>query len=140
MDCVANPPKEGDESYPLFLKEKNAVLGSLKERAQMVAEMFDSIEGIKCNEVMGAMYAFPQIHIPKKAIEKAKLLGQEPDFFYCTELLEHMGICVVPGSGFGQREGTHHFRMTILPPTDKLKILLQQFKEFHERFQEEYKD
>lgn len=20
MDCVANPPKEGDESYPLFLK------------------------------------------------------------------------------------------------------------------------
>ena len=20
MDCVANPPKEGDESYPLFIK------------------------------------------------------------------------------------------------------------------------
>lgn len=39
----------------------------------MVAKTFDSIDGIKCNEVMGAMYAFPQIHIPKKAIEKAKV-------------------------------------------------------------------
>ena len=73
MDCVANPPQEGDESYPLFIKEKNAVLGSLKERARMVAEAFDSIDGIKCNEVMGAMYAFPQINIPQKAIEKAKV-------------------------------------------------------------------
>ena len=39
----------------------------------MVAEAFDSVKGIKCNEVMGAMYAFPQIHIPKKAVEKAKV-------------------------------------------------------------------
>ena len=39
----------------------------------MVAEAFDSIDGIKCNEVMGAMYAFPQINIPQKAIEKAKV-------------------------------------------------------------------
>lgn len=37
-------------------------------------------------------------------------LGQEPDFLYCMELLEDQGICVVPGSGFGQRDGTHHFR------------------------------
>ena len=40
----------------------------------MVAESFDSIDGIKCNEVMGAMYAFPQINIPQKAIEKAKVV------------------------------------------------------------------
>jgi len=29
---------------------------------------------------------------------------------YCYELLEETGICVVPGSGFGQRQGTYHFR------------------------------
>ena len=39
----------------------------------MVAEIFDSIDGIKCNKVMGAMYAFPQIQIPKRAVEKAKV-------------------------------------------------------------------
>lgn len=33
-----------------------------------------------------------------------------PDMFYCMELLEETGICVVPGSGFGQRAGTYHFR------------------------------
>ena len=33
-----------------------------------------------------------------------------PDSFYATNLLEETGICVVPGSGFGQLPGTHHFR------------------------------
>ena len=37
-----------------------------------------------------------------------------PDMFYCMKLLEEMGICVVPGSGFGQREGTYHFRYHLL--------------------------
>lgn len=30
--------------------------------------------------------------------------------FFCLRLLEETGICVVPGCGFGQREGTYHFR------------------------------
>jgi len=34
----------------------------------------------------------------------------EPDAMYCYQLLEETGICVVPGSGFGQQEGTYHFR------------------------------
>jgi len=33
---------------------------------------------------------------------------------YCYQLLEETGICVVPGSGFGQKKGTHHFRCSIL--------------------------
>lgn len=37
-------------------------------------------------------------------------LGMQPDMLYCLRLLEETGICVVPGSGFGQREGTYHFR------------------------------
>ncbi|MEE6523224.1 hypothetical protein FKM82_022014 [Ascaphus truei] len=61
-----------------------------------------------------------------------------PDMFYCMQLLEETGICVVPGSGFGQKEGTYHFRMTILPPAEKLKILLQKVKDFHMKFLEDY--
>lgn len=30
------------------------------------------------------------------------------------------------------------FRMTILPPTDKLKILLDKVKEFHHKFTQQY--
>jgi len=39
--------------------------------------------------------------------------GLAPDAFYCYQLLEETGICVVPGSGFGQREGTYHFRFEV---------------------------
>lgn len=40
--------------------------------------------------------------------------GQQPDFFYCLQFLEEKGVCVVPGSGFGQAEGTFHFRCGVL--------------------------
>ncbi|GBN25979.1 Alanine aminotransferase 2 [Araneus ventricosus] len=139
MYCVVNPPQEGEPSYDLFIKEKTAILQSLKERALLVEKTFNRMKGIKCNAVAGAMYAFPRLILPEKAIQKAKSLGQAPDFFYAMQLLENTGICVVPGSGFGQMPGTFHFRTTILPQLDKLKIMLEKFEEFHNKFLEEYK-
>ncbi|KTF82368.1 hypothetical protein cypCar_00022786 [Cyprinus carpio] len=65
-------------------------------------------------------------------------LGMQPDMFYCLRLLEETGICVVPGSGFGQKDGTYHFRMTILPSIEKLKVLLGKVRDFHIRFLKEY--
>lgn len=110
MDCIVKPPVKGEPSYDLFVKEKTEVLDQLRMKAQMVADTFNTFEGFKCNAVAGAMYAFPQLKIPQKAIEKAKSLGQEADFFYVKQLLEETGVCVVPGSGFGQKPGTYHFR------------------------------
>ncbi|XP_055934341.1 alanine aminotransferase 2-like isoform X2 [Argiope bruennichi] len=137
--CIMNPPQKGEPSYDLFVKEKTAILKSLKERALMVENAFNRMKGIKCNAVAGAMYAFPRLTLPEKAIEKAKSLGQTPDFFYVMQLLENTGICFVPGSGFGQLPGTFHFRTTILPQPEKLKIMLKKFEEFHNKFLEEYK-
>ena len=34
----------------------------------------------------------------------------ELDMYYCLEFLRQKGVCVVPGSGFGQMPGTWHFR------------------------------
>ena len=39
----------------------------------MTSEVFNSMENVKCNEVAGAMYAFPRITLPKQAIEAAKV-------------------------------------------------------------------
>lgn len=139
MDVVVHPPKKGEPSYELYMKEKNAVLASLKERAEMVANTFNSIEGFSCNPVQGAMYCFPQMRLPEKAIEAAKKAGQAPDVFYAFQLLEQTGVCIVPGSGFGQRPGTYHFRTTILPQPAKLKEMLGLFKSFHEKFVKQYK-
>ena len=106
----------------------------------MVTKLFNSIAGIKCNPVQGAMYAFPQIMLPKRAIQHAKDLKMEPDAFYCFELLEKTGICVVPGSGFHQKPGTYHFRTTILPPIEQIKILLSKFEKFHLQFLRDWSD
>jgi len=139
MDVVVNPPKKGEPSYDLFIKEKEHVLGELKLKANMTTEALNSIDGVTCNEVMGAMYAFPRIYLPEKAIAAAKEKGMQPDAFYCFALLEEAGICVVPGSGFGQVDGTYHFRMTILPSVEKLKNFLARFRVFHESFMQQYK-
>jgi alanine transaminase len=138
MDAVVNPPKPDEPSYKLFEKEKAHVLGELALKARMTTETLNTIEGVRCNEVMGAMYAFPRIFLPDKAIQEAKAKNMAPDAFYCFQLLEETGICVVPGSGFGQREGTYHFRMTILPSVDELKQFLERFKQFHVKFMAKY--
>lgn len=61
MDVVVHPPEKGEASYESFIAEKEAVLASLAERAKLVADTFNSIEGFTCNVVQGAMYAFPQV-------------------------------------------------------------------------------
>lgn len=138
MDVIVNPPKDHEPSYAQFIKEKSSVLGELALKARLTEEILNSVPGIKCNPVQGAMYAFPQIFIPPRAIQEAQTLSMAPDMLYCLKLLEETGICVVPGSGFGQRDGTYHFRMTILPSPEKLKVLLSKVKDFHLRFLEEY--
>ncbi|XP_038662572.1 alanine aminotransferase 2 isoform X2 [Scyliorhinus canicula] len=138
MDVVVNPPKPGEESYEMFTSEKMRVLHNLAEKAKLSEEVLNTIPGMRCNHLQGAMYAFPRIFIPSKAIKEAETHGMAPDMFYCMRLLEETGICVVPGSGFGQKEGTYHFRMTILLPVEKLKVLLQNIKEFHTKFLEKH--
>uniref|UniRef100_A0A8C8JNI3 alanine transaminase n=1 Tax=Oncorhynchus tshawytscha TaxID=74940 RepID=A0A8C8JNI3_ONCTS len=138
MDLVVNSPQPGEPSHITFMKERTATLSLLAEKAKLTEQILNTVPGITCNPVQGAMYSFPNISLPEKSIKEAKALGQAPDMFYCMKLLEETGICLVPGSGFGQKDGTYHFRMTILPPTDKLKILLAKVKEFHQKFTQQY--
>lgn len=139
MGAIINPPKPGEQSYELYQKERSEVMQRLKDKANLVSELFNSIEGFKCNDVMGAMYAFPRIELPLKAIEHAKSKNMAPDAFYCFQLLEKTGICVVPGSGFKQQPGTYHLRTTILPPVDQMKDMVERFRRFHLEFLCEWK-
>ncbi|XP_034039937.1 alanine aminotransferase 2-like isoform X2 [Thalassophryne amazonica] len=138
MDLVVNPPQPGEPSYNSFIKERTATLRALAEKAKLTEHILNTVPGISCNPVQGAMYSFPRITIPEKAVKEALAKGQLPDLFYCLKMLEETGVCLVPGSGFGQKDGTYHFRMTILPPKDKLKILLNKVKEFHQSFTKQY--
>lgn len=91
IDVVVNPPRKGEPSYEQFEKEKWTVLCALKERAELIAKTLNSFEGFSCNPVQGAMYAFPKITLPPKAIEAAKKDGKPADTFYAFQLLEATG-------------------------------------------------
>jgi len=138
MDVVVNPPSEEEPSHQSWAAEVSATLASYADRARLVADTLNSIEGISCNTVQGAMYAFPSISLPVRAMEAAKAAGQPADVFYAFNLLEATGICIIPGSGFGQQPGTFHFRTTILPQKDMIKEMLGRLEEFHIKFLAEY--
>jgi alanine transaminase len=138
-DLMVNPPKKGDESYEQYQKEKNAILSSMKRRAIKLVEAFNKLPNIECGPSEGAMYAFPQIFLPEKAVAEAKKQNMQPDLFYVLSMLDKTGVCTVPGSGFGQEPGTYHFRTTFLPPESKMEEMAERFKKFHIEFMEKYK-
>ncbi|XP_029176892.1 alanine aminotransferase 1-like [Nylanderia fulva] len=135
---LANPPQPNEPSYKKFQKEKKEIIQSLTERSRLIVDMLNSIPGCKTNSGLGSMFVFPRFDLPLKAIETARAKDQEPDLFYAIKLLENTGICVIPGSRFGQKSGTYHFRTTILPQKEKLKTMLEALKQFHIKFLKEY--
>ncbi|KAI5422251.1 alanine aminotransferase 2 [Lathyrus oleraceus] len=137
---IMSPPKVGDESYESYMAEKGGILSSLASRAKALEEALNKLEGITCNKAEGAMYLFPRIRLPEKAIKAAEAEKSAPDAFYCKRLLNATGIVVVPGSGFGQVPGTWHFRCTILPQEDRIPAIITRLTEFHEKFMDEFRD
>lgn len=137
---MVNPPQPDDASYALWQQQRQRVLASLKRRAEQITSTLQRLPGVTCNTIEGAMYAFPQVMLPDRAIEFAAKSGIAPDLLYCLELLNATGIVTVPGSGFRQREGTYHFRTTILPPEEQVSDYMRLITEFHTAFLQRYTD
>ncbi|XP_073231434.1 alanine aminotransferase 2-like [Porites lutea] len=135
----------------------------------MTTEVLNSMENVKCNEVAGAMYAFPRITLPKKAIEAAKYqlpvkassrdslkyryfphkesmyvvcLAKEmpPDEFW--QALEKTGIYMIPGHVFDMKGSSNNFyyRITILPSEETFAPMFERLRTFHQEFMAQFKD
>lgn len=130
---VKGPDPQG-ESYALFKQEREQIYDALRRKAQIVSLKLNEIDGVDCQNVDGALYAFPQITLPEGFMKAAKEADMEPDAFFCLNLLEKTGIVTVAGSGFAQVEGTWHLRLTILPPEDKIPDMLSRFEHFFKTF------
>lgn len=141
---MVSPPKKGDESHALYVKERDAILREMKEKAEMLGHGLNEIKGMSVGVPQGAMYAFVKFELPhKKDVDFWKMTPEarlkyeaSRDSEYCLRLLEDTGICVVPGSGFGQLPGTLHFRTTFLPPREEIKELVEKMKKFHAAYAE----
>ncbi|CAM9298888.1 unnamed protein product [Ectocarpus sp. 12 AP-2014] len=137
---MINPPKPGDPSFETFQKERDDILSSLERRSIMVHKALNDLEGITCNEADGALYAFPRIRLSNKAKQVAEAKGVAADEYYCLKILDESGIVLVPGSGFGQEEGTLHFRTTFLPAEETMHETMKIMAKAHGKFMDEHRD
>lgn len=131
-------PDPTDESYESHTAEKRTIYESLKRRAKLVSDGLNAIPGFACNPAQGAMYCFPSVQMPPGAILEASNQGLSPDALYAVSLLQKTGICVVPASGFGQREGRYGFRTTFLPPEDDMARAVKAIASHYEEFCAQY--
>jgi aspartate/methionine/tyrosine aminotransferase len=137
---VTSPPQKGEESYDLFVKERDGILNDLKTKAEILGRGLNEIDGMAIDVPEGAMYAFVKFELPhtedvsKMNAEQRLAYESKRDNDYCMALLEETGICVVPGSGFGQLPGTLHFRTTFLPPREEMENLVKMMKDFHVKY------
>ena len=76
--------------------------------------------------VQGALYAFPSIILPEKAIKFAEGQGKAPDAFYCMELLDETGIVVVPVVDLDKGQILFIFVPTILPQEDEIVQVIEE--------------
>ncbi len=104
------------------------VLEKIERRRDITYEMLNKIPGISCVKPGGAFYAFPRIQLPEGVTDKE----------YVLELLEETGVLVVFGSGFGQKEGTHHFRVVFLPDEETLVKAYKAIGDFTAQFYERH--
>lgn len=82
-------PPEGGESWDLFQKEEGEIFDALSRKAEALVKGLNSIDGVTCQPAEGAMYAFPSIEIPPKALEaaEAKVRGRGGRGGDCKKLM-----------------------------------------------------
>ncbi|PNS15106.1 hypothetical protein CAC42_2335 [Sphaceloma murrayae] len=135
-EMMVNPPKPGEPSYDLYKQEYDGIKDGLRTRADALYNAFKAMEGVDCQPPQGSMYLFPTINLPEKAVKKAEEESRKPDEFYCLRLLDATGVCLVAGAGFGQKQGTLHFRTTFLAPGTEW---VDRIVKFHKSFMDEFR-
>jgi len=93
----------------------------LMKRRDLVLNIIQDIPGISCVKPGGAFYMFPAIDVPD-------------DWQFSIELMKATGVVIVPGTGFGQRPGTNHFRIVILPDEEVLTKSFSLIKDFYLKY------
>lgn len=146
--AMVAPPQPGDESYELYVRERDAVRDGLKEKALLLWEGINRIDGMYMHPPTGAMYAFvrfelpdePGVNVDEMDAPRRYEYESKRNTEYCMKLLEETGICVVPGVGFGQLSGTMHFRITFLPPRDQIEPIVESLAKFHKEYCEKIRN
>ena len=110
------PALTGDQSHIAAMVRK------LEKRRDITFEMLNAIDGISCVSPNGAFYALP------------KLEFDVDDIDFVHRLIDETGVITMHGSGFSQKEGTHHFRVVFLAQEEILKKAYERIADFSRNF------
>ena len=97
------------------------MLAKLERRRDFTMEALAAIRGMSRVKPEGAFYAFPSIDV-------------DDDNKFVTGLIRETGVVVVPGTGFGQKPGSHHFRIVILPEERILEKAYKRIGEYYYKY------
>lgn len=109
IEAALNGPQ--DHLKPLIQK--------LQRRRDITFKRSNEIEGLSVVKPKGAFYAYVRINLPIKS-----------DRDFCLGLLREKGVLTVYGEGFGQKPGTHHFRIVFLPDEQTLNYAFDKIEEY----------
>jgi alanine transaminase len=142
LDVLANPPT-GPVCGRLWEEERAREIGSLERRGLQLERAMAKLPGLVPQPAMGAMYLFPRLELPKAFLAEVRNASwrgapMEPDLAWCMRLASEEGIVTVPGSGFGQKEGTYHARITFLPSEENMAEVVERLSRFQIRFMNQY--
>lgn len=107
---AVRPALEGPQDHLVQFR------ADLAARAQAIAEGLRDVPFASVVVPQAAFYAMPRLHLDHPA-----LAGFDSDHQVVVSWLRRTGVVTVPGSGFGQAPGTHHFRVVTLAPPDVLR-------------------
>ena len=95
-------------------------VSEIKKRRDLVVKRLNSMPSLSCPNPKGAFYAFPKIEDNRFGTDKE----------FVQKLLESKGVLTVPGSGFGEKYGSGHFRLVYLPSLEILDSAMNKIEEF----------
>jgi alanine-synthesizing transaminase len=108
------PALEGPQDHiPEMMKR-------MRSRRDLMVRRINAIPGLSVVEPAAAFYAMVRLQLP----------GVTDDEQFVLSLLRQTGVLFVHGSGFGQKAGTHHFRVVFLPPEDILTAAFDRLDAF----------
>jgi aspartate/methionine/tyrosine aminotransferase len=93
----------------------------MRERRDLIYKRLNDIDSVSTRLPEAAFYIMPRIDLQGR---------WKDDTEFVLDVLNKTGVVFVPGSGFGEKYGSGHFRSVFLPPPDMISEAMDRLDQF----------
>ncbi|KAK5889113.1 hypothetical protein CesoFtcFv8_015144 [Champsocephalus esox] len=126
LDLMTDPPQPGDPLYPLYSEETQHIKTMMVHNVKRVFEVLNSLPGFSCKPVEGGGFAFPRLHLPPKAIQKAMVIYLLDGLVLIPRLVDFLPLTL------------SLCRFCIMNPEDTMEEMLSRLSSFHTQFMKDF--